>query len=174
MPASSTTHARYQGGGPHSPIHQAAAAFITRDPARLTALCALWRSSGREVWVTLQGSSMVPNIVPGSRLLLSCRPAPPEVGMAVAYRRGAELIVHRVVAVAADPSGKGFIVCRGDANGYNDSPVRMEDVVGIVVEIRPPTAWLMARLRARRMAIRTLPGPALRLLLAACRIGRRT
>jgi len=49
-------------------------AAFTHDPVRLEALCELWRSAERDLWVTLEGTSMTPTILPGSRVRLTCGP----------------------------------------------------------------------------------------------------
>lgn len=130
-----------------------ASAALTRDPRKLAALCDLWQSSGREVWVTLEGNSMKPTIPPGSRLRLCCQREEREVGAILAYRRENALIVHRLIARmdAALPS-ESRLICQGDGNPEPDAPIAPESVVGVIVAVRRPRLHE----RIRRMAGRAL------------------
>jgi signal peptidase I len=130
-----------------------ASAMLTRDPRKLAALCELWQSSEREVWVTLEGNSMRPTIPPGSRLCLRCRREEMQVGAILAYRRESALIVHRLIACidSASPSERRLI-CQGDSNPEPDPPVPPESVVGVIVAVCKPRL----RERIRRLASRAL------------------
>jgi len=87
------------------------------------------------VWVTAVSWSMAPLIQPGDALRVvpvgvdGLRP-----GAIVAYRAGAQLIVHRVVAQTC----KG-LVSRGDALHDVDAGVPWTRVVGRVTAIRTPS-----------------------------------
>lgn len=116
-----------------------AAAALTRDPRRLAALCELWRASGQEVWITLQGGSMEPALPSGSRLLLRCGAWEPQVGEVAAFRREGYLVVHRILRVEAGTgSGERQFLFQGDANREPDAPVSEGDLVGRVIEVRTP------------------------------------
>ena len=90
-------------------------------------------------WVRAASSSMAPLIRPGDDLRLvplaggHLRP-----GAIVAFRRGGELVVHRVV----DQRSEG-VVTRGDALPDADSPVIWNDVIGGVAAIRTPSGQLV-------------------------------
>jgi hypothetical protein len=130
-----------------------AAGAITRDPRRLAALCELWRSAGKEVWITLEGRSMTPGILPGSRLRLRCRPWEMQPGEVIAYRREGVLVVHRLLQSGDGTEGEGrHLLFQGDANEEPDPPVGPECVVGLVVEVQPPSAPMRVR-RALRSAV---------------------
>ena len=85
-------------------------------------------------WATAVSSSMAPLIRPGDALRVvpvaahALRP-----GAIVAYRAGAQLIVHRVVARRFDG-----IVTRGDALHDADANVAWPQVIGRVTAIRTP------------------------------------
>jgi len=114
-----------------------AAAIVTRDPARLAALCELWQQDQREVWLMLSGESMEPTIRSGSRFRLRCCRRTPQVGEVVAFRRGGCLVVHRLVRVD-DGGGEQRFICKGDGNGAEDEPILPDMVVGTVVDVRQP------------------------------------
>lgn len=86
------------------------------------------------VWVSAISSSMAPLVRAGDELRL----APVggqrlKAGAIVAYARGAQLVVHRVVR-----AGAGGIVARGDALSEADAPVAGSQVIGRVRAIRTP------------------------------------
>ena len=109
-------------------------AAVIRHPQHLQALCELWRGSQKDVWLTLQGGSMMPTFRAGSRLRLRCCQYVPVPGDVIAFRRGTHLIVHRLLSV--DP--EGCLICQGDANAVPDVPITLSEVVGLIVEARPP------------------------------------
>lgn len=123
------------------------AAAVARDPARLAALCELWKAAERAVWLTLAGYSMAPTLLPGTRVLLdcSCRPESAAIGDILAVRRDSALVIHRLVEIA-EGSPPRFI-CQGDANSWRDDPVEAHAIVGKVVQARPPA--LLVRMRKR-------------------------
>jgi hypothetical protein len=122
------------------------------DPQRLEALCDLWQKTEREVWITLQGASMCPTILPGEMILVRCHRRPVSIGSIVAYRSGGVLIVHRLKAVLqSDGPGECRIVCQGDNRGKPDSPVPIDLVVGEVIQIGGPALWARAARRFRPM-----------------------
>jgi len=139
-----------------------AAAALTTDPQRLAALCELWRSEETELWITLQGGSMIPTIHPGASFRLHCRAGGFQVGDILAFRRDGCLVVHRLIRIEAGAApGDRRLICQGDANRQPDSPISMDEVVGFVGEIRNPS-----RLRQLARQTRGALGrvPALRTL----------
>ena len=127
------------------------AAMTTRNPQRLAALCALWQEAERDVWLTLQGESMMPTILPGARLCVRCQGRDLPLGTIIAFRRGRSLVVHRLKAVAWTDTGEQRLICQGDGNLHTDEPIAPEDVVGVVVAIRAPHAAARASLAVRRV-----------------------
>jgi hypothetical protein len=122
-----------------------AVAVVTRDPQRLEALCLLWQSAEREIWITLKGTSMCPTILPGTRLLLRCHRRDIAVGAIVAYRFHGALVVHRLEKILdGDPQAGRQLVCRGDNVEGSDPPIPVGAVVGEVVRIGAPAwqAWM--------------------------------
>jgi hypothetical protein len=143
------------------------AAEITHHPERLSALCELWQDEQRDVWITLQGTSMLPTFPPGTRLRLDCAPFAPQVGEVIAFLRGGGLIVHRLIAIEpAEGGAETVYICRGDADAHVDPPVHSRAVVGVVRETRAPSAW--ERLRLGIQALRRHP-----LLAPIARVVRR-
>ena len=117
------------------------AAALTHDPQRLQALCELWQEGEHDLWVTLQGSSMMPTLPPGSRLRLRCGGREPALGDVVAFRSGGRLVIHRLTHLDAH----GRLVCQGDANAASDPPITPQEVVGVVVETQSPRVSVRVR-----------------------------
>jgi hypothetical protein len=83
------------------------------------------------VWVRERSESMGPLVRAGDRLhLVPIDPAHLEPGHLVAYRRGVELVVHRVLARHGDG-----VITKGDGLAHRDAAVAAHDVVGRVTAI---------------------------------------
>lgn len=126
------------------------AALTVRRPERLGALGALWQGTEREIWLMQQGESMVPAILPGARLRLRYQEHVPAVGQIVAFRRGRSLVVHRLKTVAWTDAGEQWLICQGDRNAFQDEPIPLADLVGVVVTVKPPSAAARTCLALRR------------------------
>jgi signal peptidase I len=115
----------------------------TLDPSRLDALCSVWQGEDREICLTLQGRSMVPTFLPGTRLRLYCGSKDIAPGDVIAYRQGSLVIVHRVISVlpVTDNEDRQF-VCLGDGNITADAPFPEKDIVGVVIHAVQPAIWL--------------------------------
>lgn len=130
------------------------AASVARGPEGLAALCALWQAEGREIWITLNGGSMGPTILPGTRVRLHCHQRSPALGDIVAYRQDGLLVIHRLVEITGPPDAPRLI-CLGDGNILPDPPVPAGAVVGTVIEVSPmplPARALFALRHPRRHA----------------------
>lgn len=149
----------------------------------LAAVASLWRKTGRELRARFGGSSMEPALPPGTELLLRCGEtgAPGEV---IAFLADGRLVVHRVVARAADGA---WTLTRGDARVVPDVPIRDPEAVlgrvaglwrdGSLEHLPAATESLPRRLvlRLACAALRASPGAgtaALRALHTATRLAR--
>lgn len=149
----------------------------------LAAVASLWRKTGRELRARFGGSSMEPALPPGSEVVLRCGEtgAPGDV---VAFLAGGRLVLHRVVARAADGA---WTLTRGDARVLPDVPIRDPDaIVGRVtgvfragaLEDVPPLRDPASRRWLRgifRVVVQTSPAAgtaALRCLHTASRFAR--
>ena len=149
----------------------------------LAAVASLSRKTGRELRARFGGSSMMPALPPGTEVLLRCgeNGGPGDV---IAFLADGRLVVHRVVARAADGA---WTLTRGDARLLPDVPIRdAEAVVGRVagvwragsLEGLPAAGDSLSRRLALRLAcaaLRASPGAAtnaLRSLHTAARFAR--
>ena len=100
--------------------------------------------AGIEVAVVLAGASMTPALHAGDRARVARLQRLPRPGELVLARRGAQLVLHRVVEIAGDR-----VITRGDASPQNDSPIDVNDVLGAVTQIRRTPRWrrMLGRLR---------------------------
>jgi hypothetical protein len=107
-----------------------------RATARL-GLVESYRTSGRSDWIDATGRSMHPSIPAGSRLLVDFGRLPDRFGDVIVFRRGEQLIAHRLVGHRRTPDG-GQWLARGDAEAFFDPPLDPDDVLGIVRAIARP------------------------------------
>ena len=87
----------------------------------------------------------------------------PKLGDTIVYQEGKNTpIVHRIIAVREDPSGKLFYLTKGDYNSITDHSnhawIAEEEVIGVVLLRFPMIGWLSL----------SIQGQAMRLFLLAC------
>lgn len=139
---------------------------------QLLSIASLWKSTGRSLITSFSGGSMRPTIEPGERVILRCTEEV-RAGDVAAVVLDTDVLVHRVVAVSAEPR---WWLLRGDANLLCDLPVlRSSAIIGVVegverggtfVPLGPLSAPLRVRLTTRITIglMRTWPAAASRLL----------
>lgn len=110
-------------------------AFDLRDLA-LAGLFESYRRDGSEAWLTTHGTSMLPLIRPGSRVLVEFG-AVPEVGEVVLFTSRDRYVAHRVIARRGGPAATRLIV-KGDAEAHPDRSLAARDVLGVVRAVRWP------------------------------------
>ncbi|HUO85528.1 MAG TPA: S24/S26 family peptidase [Thermoanaerobaculia bacterium] len=136
--------------------------------AALAGIAGIWAAQKRDVVAAFDGTSMMPAIAPGQKVLLRCG-AMPEIGDVAAYLRENQLAVHRVVARG---QGGEWIMTWGDANPLPDDPVDDPSrLVGTIREVEsdgtmrplpPPRRSLRNRLILRLVLARHPDPPAMR------------
>lgn len=147
--------------------------------ARTSAGCDLFAEAVRRFGsheVRVGGRSMLPAIWPGDRLTIHSVPhdaiGPGDI---VGVRRGAALVVHRVVGWVALPAGL-HLVTRGDALPEADAPTPAACVVGRVSDVRrgpfqvapagsAGRAWRVLALVVEGLRLRPAAGAVLRLMV---------
>lgn len=147
--------------------------------ARTSAGCDLFTEAVRRFGshqVRVGGRSMLPSIWPGDRITLdSVSHDSIAVGDVVGIRRGATLVVHRVVGWATLPAGL-HVVTRGDGLRQADAPVPVACVVGRVSDIRrgpfrvapqgsAGLAWRVLAFLVEGLRLRIVGGAVLRLMV---------
>lgn len=95
------------------------ATLATLTGEQLSAVISFWTGQRREMTVAFGGTSMLPAIAPGQRVLLRCG-VWPQSGEVAVFLWQDQLAVHRVVARAANDS---WLLTWGDANLLPDDPV---------------------------------------------------
>jgi hypothetical protein len=88
--------------------------------AELSAAASIWAAQKRELVVAFGGTSMLPAIGPGQKVLLRCG-VTPSIGQVAAYVRDGCMAVHRVVARGEGPPA--WMMTWGDANPLPDDPL---------------------------------------------------
>jgi hypothetical protein len=106
------------------------------------------RAATTDLWLDVSGSSMHPTIGdPGSvRIVVADAPRVGEIWAFVA--RDGSLVVHRCLR----NHGNGWFGFRGDGLTHDDDPVRSEQLVGRIAELRDRRGSRAPRRSMRRVA----------------------
>ena len=111
------------------------------EATELAGLAALLRRSGAVVECDVSGGSMSSAVPDGATVRIRCGGAlNAPVGTVVAVLIAGALSVHRLVHRGRSARARGWVVTEGDANLTCDSPLRDDDVLGIVESVRDPEA----------------------------------
>ncbi len=91
---------------------------------------------GRDARFCAPGGSMRPTIR-GGETIIAAPAAPGDIarGDIILFRRGARLVAHRVVRIAAGEDGAPRFLTRGDAAAGPDLPACAADVLGRIVAV---------------------------------------
>jgi signal peptidase len=98
--------------------------------------------------VVIMSDSMVPIFARGSIVVVQQRydPLDIQVGDIIQYSADTIMITHRVVAIEVGDESKRIFITKGDNNSSYDSPVKDNQIVGVVRSTVPylgyPTVWL--------------------------------
>jgi Peptidase S24-like len=93
----------------------------------------LYRLQRTCAWVEATGTSMLPSIETGTRLLVEFGAPEPLVGEIAVFPLRDKIVVHRVVR-----RRPGTLICKGDARLEFDPPVPLGSVLGTVRALRRP------------------------------------
>jgi len=105
------------------------------EPEEAHSALRLMRGTGRESWLTAEGTSMEPLIRKGDRIRFRMDPpAGIEPGGLIVFIRDGALICHRLLEWREE-SGSRFALQAGDAIS-EPSAVPEQDVVGVALELR--------------------------------------
>ena len=115
--------------------------------------------SGDEVWIVVTGSSMLPTLKPGDRVLLTHRESEPLTGRIVFAECRARPVLHRVVAYE-----QGLVVTAGDNCIRSDAPIPQSAVVA-----QAEAVYSTSGLSALRLTLRFGIRPLARYLLLEAR-----
>ena len=125
--------------------------MITADPRVIARVGLLerYRADGVTARVVAAGRSMHPLIPAGSELLVEFGQQPSALGDVIVFRRGRGVVAHRLVARRVTQDGMRLLV-KGDDEAFIDAPLRAEDVLGVVREVRLPDGSTTRSMRGRR------------------------
>jgi hypothetical protein len=79
---------------------------------------------------------MLPTLRPGDMVLVAFGARQPQPGDLLVFRRGAEIITHRLLEILSTGAGQATYLTKGDRLWQADAPVAQEQVIGLVTEIR--------------------------------------
>ena len=131
---------------------------LRRGPAAdVTGFIGFCAKAGIELVATIDGFSMSPGLISGTRVRL--RPVDPHalrLNDVIAFQSNGRLIAHRIVHLGRSAASRGYLLTRGDAMLLNDVPVSFASVVGVVSARRSGADWVPlepARARGARQVI---------------------
>jgi signal peptidase I len=104
-------------------------------------------NQGKCIKITVHGMSMFPILLTNDVVLVKpFEPNDLKFGQIIVFRLGDNFVVHRLIGKNNE---KGLVYTRGDGLPKKDKPVKLEDVVGIVVGIEQ-SRWRLAKLAIGR------------------------
>jgi hypothetical protein len=112
-------------------VTDAAPALESLSAAELAAVAALWKRERREFATSFGGTSMLPTIAPGQRVVVECG-SEPAIGDVVIFRQNDQVMVHRLAAQAGT-----WLMTWGDANWLPDEPVEVSQLIGVIRGVAP-------------------------------------
>jgi hypothetical protein len=101
----------------------------------LDAVLELWAEKRARTETVIKGNSMAPLIRHGDTVVIKHGDVPLRVGDVVVAKRQGSFVAHRLVHSEMEDGRERFLT-RGDACGGIDPPVRCEQIIGKVVEVR--------------------------------------
>ena len=101
----------------------------TLSEEELSVISTFWKGERREIVTSFNGTSMLPTIVPGQRVIVECG-VRPRIGNVVVFQRQSQIGVHRVVAQA-----ESWLLTWGDANALPDVPIVPASVIGTIENV---------------------------------------
>src|SRR5882724_5631492 len=118
----------------------AAGALQSLSAAEIDAVGVLWKRQRREFVTAFSGTSMLPAIVPGQLVAVTCG-IEPVVGDVAVFRYSDHVGVHRVVA-----RSPAWLLTWGDNNPLPDEPILPVSVIGAIRDVPAPTLPLRRKL----------------------------
>jgi hypothetical protein len=116
---------------------------------QLSAVAEIWKRERRELATFFDGTSMMPAIAPGEKVVVMCG-VEPVVGDVILFRFDKQIGVHRVVA-----RSETWLMTWGDANSLPDFPITPDYVIGAIRDARRlPRSWY------RSLLLRVLAPPS--------------
>ena len=110
--------------------------LVKRNAALFAGTCEQLLAQGYSVRFRGEGTSMLPTIAPGEKIIVApAHPGRVMRGDVLMFRCRGRLLTHRVAAIQVGPCGEREFLLRGDAKGGFDAPVRQADVLGKVVGV---------------------------------------
>ncbi len=114
------------------PLEQEVGDLSALSVRELAQVVDLWKRTSRELVTRFTGTSMHPTIASSSEVILRCGSSV-NAGDIIAYCRGEQLIVHRVVAMS---HRREWLIARGDASVVPDPLlIPSRAVVGTIVAV---------------------------------------
>lgn len=117
----------------------------------------LWGETGRMQWLAVSGRSMLPLIRDGDHVLVEFRPRVLGPGDVIVFRRGEQLVAHRVIRLMGE-GGQSVVAAKGDNVAAFDPPCPLQDVIGRVHASRGRGRERQLDVRVWRVAGRAIAG----------------
>ncbi len=86
-----------------------------------------------QLQLRMQGFSMFPTLQPGDKgIVQKCNACNILPGDIIVFKKNNQLIAHRLIRIEAK-ARETLYICRGDQNGFEDKPVRENEIVGKLI-----------------------------------------
>jgi hypothetical protein len=101
----------------------------------LQATLDLWKKGGNEHTIPVVGTSMLPLLQPGDRLVVSHALSSLRRGDILVFLQGDQLIAHRLLCIYRFEDAGLTLLTKGDCVAQPDPPLAAAQVLGVVVAV---------------------------------------
>lgn len=115
----------------------------------------LWSSTGKRNWVSVTGTSMLPILAEGDRLLVEHGCSHPRRGDIIICRWGQGLIAHRILQVSVGAKGNRFLT-KGDNTTTLDSVFEESQVIGKALGVEKNGKYISFQTASAQIANRLI------------------
>jgi signal peptidase I len=92
----------------------------------------VWQQADESHWLPVRGSSMLPLLREGDRILVSHQLSGAKRGDILVFQQGDGLVAHRVVSITRNHRNRRVYRTKGDNCTYLDAPLSAAEALGLV------------------------------------------
>jgi signal peptidase I len=108
---------------------------VRHKPDLIKSAVAFWSEAGKQNLIPVSGRSMLPVLQEGDFLLVDHTLQNVKPGHILVYRRGEDLIAHRIYRIQSSSDGRPIFLTKGDNSIQADKPVMNSEIIGTATAV---------------------------------------